>query len=256
MADRKDHYSYAFYADRDTARRFERERFSGPIGEFLWRRQEEQLANWLGKLNGRSILDVGAGTGRTAVPLAAAGARVSACDASEAMLEVARAKADTAAVNIGIECCDAMALPYANRVFDAVLSFRVLLHVVDWRKALSEACRCSADTLIIDFPPRWSLAALQVPARALASVLRPKTQRFRLFSLRQIRKELHLNGFEIERVDRLFFLPIMFHKLFRSLRFTLAVEKLFGWLGLRRLFGGPVTILARRRDLRDRETSR
>ena len=256
MADRKDHYSYSVYADSDTARCFEQERFGGPIGKYLRRRQEEQLANWLGKQEGRSILDVGAGTGRTAVPLAGAGARVSACDASEAMLEVARAKAGDAGVEITFECCDAMALPYADRAFDVVLSFRVLLHVIDWRRALAEACRCSADILVIDFPPRWSLAALQVPARALASIFKPKTQRFRLFSLRQIKKELWLRGFEIERVDRLFFLPIMFHKLFRSPRFTLAIEKLFGWLGLRRLFGAPVTILARRRDSQEVVTAR
>jgi ubiquinone/menaquinone biosynthesis C-methylase UbiE len=250
VADRRDHYSYAVYAESETALNFERKRFGGPIGGYMRRRQEEQVFDWLGDVAGRTILDVGTGTGRVAIPLAAAGAEVTAGDASEAMLDQARANAENSGVSLAFECCDAMAQPYPDKSFGAVISFRLLLHVVDWRKALSEICRCSSDSIILDFPPRWSLAALQVPVRAVAALFRPKTQRFRLFTLRRIRRELARNGFRIERVDRLFVLPIMLHKLFHSLRISLALEKLLGWLGLRRLFGAPVTILARRSSAR------
>ena len=61
-----------------------------------------------------------------------------------------------------------------------------------------------------------------------------------------MRRELRSHGFEIERVDRLFVLPIMLHKAIGSIRFTLGFERLMGRLGLRRLLGAPVTILARR----------
>jgi len=151
VADRKDHYSYSVYADRRTAEEFERKRFGGPIGCYIRRRQEEQLAEWLGDPAGLSILDVGAGTGRTAIPLAGAGASVSACDASDTMLDVARRKARTEGVEVDFKHCDAMELPFDDMSFDAVISFRLLLHVVDWRRALAEICRCAGDKLIIDF---------------------------------------------------------------------------------------------------------
>jgi ubiquinone/menaquinone biosynthesis C-methylase UbiE len=247
LADRKDHYSYTVYAERETAESFEAQRFSGPVGTYLREQQERQLADWLGDPSGSSVLDVGAGTGRVAVPLASAGARVCAVDASEAMLEVARRNAESAGVQIDFRQHDAMELPFDDQSFDSVISMRVLMHVVDWRQALSEICRCAGDRLIFDFPPRLSIAALQAPVRALIALFRPKTQRFRLFSLRRIRKELRRHGFEIERVDRLFVLPIMLHKALHIFRLTLAFERLLALLGLRRLFGAPVTILARRR---------
>lgn len=246
MVGDKKHYSYAVYAEKATAENFERERFSGPIGSLLRERQEAQLKEWLGDPRGLSILDVGAGTGRTAIPLAASGARVAAYDASEAMLDVAKRNAVAAGVEIEFTLGDAMSLPYADRSFDAVLCFRLLLHVVDWRLALAEACRCTRNTLILDFPPRCALAALQMPFRALAALFRPRTQRFKLFSLGQIKREIRRLGFVIEKVDKLWFLPIAFHKLFGSGAFTLGVERFLGWLGLRRLFGAPATLLARR----------
>jgi len=38
----------------------------------------------------------------------------------------------------------------------------------------------------------------------------------------------------------------MLHKLMHSLRLTLVIERFLGFLGLRRLFGAPVTVMARR----------
>lgn len=240
------HYSYTVYAKDETARNFEKERFGGPIGSYLRMRQEKQLLDWIKNPSGLNILDVGAGTGRTAIPLASAGARVTAADASEAMLAEAKRKAERADVSINFQVCDAMELPYDDQAFGSVICLRVLMHVVDWRRALSQACRCAEETVLLDFPPRWALAALQVPARAVASIFRPSIQRFRTFSLRQIRSELRTNGFAIEKVDKLWVLPIALHKLVRSRIFTLGIEKLFSVIGLRALFGAPVTVLARR----------
>ena len=246
MADERKHYSYEVYAREETARSFESQRFGGPIGSYLRVRQQRHLARWLGDPAGKTVLDIGAGTGRAAIPLAAAGARVVAADASEAMLAEARRKAEAAGAELTFERCDAMALPFGDRAFEAVLCLRVLLHVRDWRRALDEACRCAGRTLVLDFPPRWALASLQVPARAVASLFRPAVQRFRLFSLRQVRRRLARHGFAVRRVDRLWVMPIALHKLIGSRRLTLGTERFLSWFGLRRLFGAPVTVLARR----------
>jgi ubiquinone/menaquinone biosynthesis C-methylase UbiE len=62
------HYSYSMYADPQMARTFDQRRFGGPIGDLVARTQARVLANMVGRIQERSILDVGTGTGRVASP--------------------------------------------------------------------------------------------------------------------------------------------------------------------------------------------
>ena len=64
---RPDHYSYTVYADPATARTFDRRRFGGPIGQLIAEEQGRVLANFVGRIKDRQILDVGTGTGRAAL---------------------------------------------------------------------------------------------------------------------------------------------------------------------------------------------
>jgi ubiquinone/menaquinone biosynthesis C-methylase UbiE len=66
------HYSYRVYADPGMADRFDAMRFSGPIGTLLADTQERVLAEFLGPMDGKTVLDVGTGTGRAAIALARA----------------------------------------------------------------------------------------------------------------------------------------------------------------------------------------
>jgi len=71
---------------------------------------------------GQSVLDVACGTGVVAVTAARRGARVKGLDLSPVLLEVARANAALAQVQIDFVEGDAEALPYADASFDVVLS--------------------------------------------------------------------------------------------------------------------------------------
>ena len=64
---RRDHYSYTVYADPVTAASFDERRFGGPIGQLIAVEQARVLAEFAGPIEGRSILDVGTGTGRAAI---------------------------------------------------------------------------------------------------------------------------------------------------------------------------------------------
>lgn len=88
---------------------------------------------------GGRLLDVAAGTGRVAVPLAAAGYRVVAADRSSEMLRVLRAKAARQAVDALV--ASAASLPFGVRTFDAVVIARLLYLTPDWRQILVEALR-------------------------------------------------------------------------------------------------------------------
>ena len=67
-----------------------------------------------------------------------------------------------------------------------------------------------------------------------------------MFSFRQIDDALRRSGFRVRAVHRQFVLPIALHKAVGSRRFTVAVEGWLARLGLLRLFGSPVTVVAER----------
>jgi hypothetical protein len=73
-----------------------------------------------------------------------------------------------------------------------------------------------------------------------------RREAYRVFSARSIRTVLRANGFRVTRVHRQFVLPIAFHKGVGSAAATVRIERLLGRVGLNRLFGSPVTVLAER----------
>lgn len=241
-----DHYSYRVYRDPAIARTFDAARFGGPIGQILADAQARVVADFIGPVHGRRILDVGTGTGRAALFLAAAGAIVTGIDASEDMLDVAREQAVAQSVAVAFQPGDAHALQFSDRSFDVVLSLRVLMHTPDWRQVIFEMCRVADQLVIFDYPSRWNFAALQSAVRRVISRFGAKTEPYRVFSLGQITRALAKNGYRVRAVHRQFVLPIALHKALGSRGFTLGVEQVFERVGLLRLFGSPVTIVAER----------
>jgi malonyl-CoA O-methyltransferase len=98
------------------------------MGNWLLELEEPEVDRALGDVAGLDVLDVGAGTGRHAIRLAAQGARVTAIDFSEEMLAKARSKPGADRVRWIAHDVD-VALPFADRSFARVLSALVLEHI-------------------------------------------------------------------------------------------------------------------------------
>ena len=240
------HYSYTAYADPEMAATFDAKRFGGPIGRILLEDQERVLAESLGDVTGRRILDMATGTGRAALALARRGALVTGVDASAEMLAIARKRASEAGLSVDFDEGDAHALTYPNQSFDAVVCLRMLMHVPDWRKALSELCRVSRLRIVIDYPAVASLASLQVAWRRLAFMMGSRVEAYRAFSARSVACEIDRNGFRIVSVHKQFVLPIAVHKTVGSAGFTRGIEQGLASAGILKLAGSPVTITAER----------
>lgn len=238
------HYSYAHYADPATAGGFDQLRFSGPIGTLLAETQERLLLSSVPNLQGRTVLDVGTGTGRAALVFARGGAAVTGVDASAQMLDVARERSAAEGLHVEWLEGDAHSLSFPDRSFDAAISLRVLMHTPDWRRCLSELCRVGRERVVFDYPALVSGAAVQAAARRVAAALGRRTEAYRVFGATAVARELARHGFVTEAVHRQFVLPIAVHKAIGSRRFTLGVEALFARAGLLRLLGSPVTVVA------------
>jgi ubiquinone/menaquinone biosynthesis C-methylase UbiE len=242
----RQHYSYTFYADKANAEAFDARRFSGPIGDLVAKGQADVLAGMLGAIRGRSILDVGTGTGRAALLMAAAGASVTGVDASAEMLAIAEHRAHEAGRTIAFQVGDAHALEFPAQSFDVAVSLRVLMHTPRWRQCIAELCRVARHAIVLDYPSATSSALTQsVARRGLHAIGRP-TEPYRVFLDAQVRQEIEQHGFRVRAIHRQFVLPIALHKAIGSAGFTQTSERWLARAGLLRLFGSPVTVYAER----------
>lgn len=245
MSQIKEHYSYRVYADPETARSFDTERFGGAIGEWLKETQEQLVFGLLPDVSGWRIIDVGAGTGRFTIPLIQKNAKVVACDASSEMLNVLHEKLRSE--NLQILVGDAHKLEFPDGTFDCAMSFRMLMHVLDWKQALGELCRVSKDWVVFDFPPRRGFLFFAPVWHRFCALFKSNVQAYHTLPISQVRTELARWGFELVSRDSGFFLPVVVHRTVGSASFTRLSERFFGAIGLTRLAGSPVTFFARRK---------
>jgi ubiquinone/menaquinone biosynthesis C-methylase UbiE len=98
---------------------------------------------------GASVLEIGIGTGRIALPLLASGVNVTGVDIAPRMVEQLQAKYDERRAaepgaswgTLATQLADMTALPFADASFDAVIAVHVLHLVPAWQRALGEALR-------------------------------------------------------------------------------------------------------------------
>ncbi len=100
----------------------------------MWRRA---VTAAVGAQPGERVLDLAAGTGTSSEPFAAAGATVVPCDFSLGMLRVGKGRVPDLAFTAG----DALRLPFADGVFDAVTISFGLRNVADPAAGVAEMLR-------------------------------------------------------------------------------------------------------------------
>jgi ubiquinone/menaquinone biosynthesis C-methylase UbiE len=107
-------------AAAETARAYDRW-FDAPWGRHAFAVERAALVDAVGPLTGRTLLDVGCGTGRFAAALVDAGAQVTGVDRNAGMLAVAAGRVDAPLLR-----ADAHRLPFADGCFDVVVAVTLL----------------------------------------------------------------------------------------------------------------------------------
>jgi len=118
--------------------------------------EEPVVLEMIGDVAGLDVLDAACGTGRYAIPLAEAGARLCGLDGSEEMLAHARRKAADRSLTIDLRSGDLHDLPFEDASFDLVLSALELCHVPDLNPVAAELARVlrpGGRVIISDFHP-------------------------------------------------------------------------------------------------------
>jgi ubiquinone/menaquinone biosynthesis C-methylase UbiE len=164
--------------------------------------EQPHVQHAVGEVRGLEVLDLGCGTGRHAIWLAAAGARVTALDFSEGMLEQARQKPEAAGVTfVAHDFHDP--LPFPPGAFDLVVSGLVLEHVRHLDPFFGETrrvLRAGGRAVVSAMHPAMFLRASQARFTDPASgeVVQPGSEPHQLGSF--VMASLHA-GFTIDTIE-------------------------------------------------------
>ena len=136
---------------------------------------EETVVNKaLGDVRRKTVLDLGCGTGRQTLRLAAKGARVTGVDQSEGMLEKAKAKDTGGAVQFLHLNLDG-AFPFADASYDLVVSFLALEHLADLGRFFSHCRRVCRESGFLYFTAMHPAMLLRGVQAALYRGFGPKS---------------------------------------------------------------------------------
>ncbi|WP_394846586.1 methyltransferase domain-containing protein [Pendulispora brunnea] len=127
--------------------------------------EEPEVKRHLGDVRGLAVADVGCGTGRHAVRLAAERAHVTALDFSEGMIGRAKAKATVGDISFVVHDI-ATPLPLADRSMDRVINCLVLDHVPTARlealfRELGRICKRDGFIVVSVMHPAMMLRGVQ-----------------------------------------------------------------------------------------------
>ena len=235
---------YPETADIETSSEGYAARFAGPVGQWMLGVQERLVLSLLAATPGATVLDVGGGHGQLAGPLCRAGYSVTVVGSDESCR--ARIAAWVESGRCKFRVGNVLNLPYPDRAFDTVISFRLLPHCGAWPVLIAELCRVARTTVIVDYPTRRSVNAIAPALFGAKKKLEGNTREWRLFRDSEVRAAFQAQGFGGVRRAPEFFLPMVLHRALRLRALSAGMEAVCRGLGLTRWFGSPVIVEMRR----------
>jgi ubiquinone/menaquinone biosynthesis C-methylase UbiE len=228
--------------DIETASDSYARRFAGAAGRYLLAEQEASIRAVLADWRGGTVLDVGGGHAQL-TPLLQSLTRDVLVFGSDAR-SLARVQRDFP--DCSTATGDLLALPFAPRAFDVVVAVRLLPHVRNWQRLLTELCRVARSTVIVDYPRTTGLNSLTPLLFPLKKRLEGNTRHYRNFRDAELDEVLQPCGFEARERRAQFLLPMVVHRRANGFAALRAVERAAKALRITQAVGSPVVLRADR----------
>jgi SAM-dependent methyltransferase len=233
-------------ADVETSSEGYARRFSGGVGTWFLKMQESATLRMLAPYRGATVLDVGGGHGQVTGALIAHAHRVTVFGSAQSCRR--RIERFIAAGTCTFESGDLLRLPYPDRSYDVVLSYRLLPHATRWRALLLELGRVTRHALLIDVPIARSVNCLAPRLFALKKRLEGNTRSFTVFDEHTVVDVAASAGLAVGDRYAQFCLPMALHRALRTPRLSAVSERLLRVAGATGRFGSPVILKLVRRD--------
>lgn len=216
------------------------QRFSGAVGEYLLKVQENAMRNLLKTIRAKTVLDVGGGHGQFTHMLLEEGYQVTVLGSSDECGNRLKNYVETKKI---IFCTgNLLKLPFPNRSFDIVLAFRLLCHLQHWEQCAAELCRIAIKNVFVDYPAQRSFNYLIPFLFSAKKRYEKNTRTFRSFQEQELLSVFKQNNFILSSQYRQFFFPMVLHRMIKQPAISRFFESITRNVGLNRLFGSPVII--------------
>lgn len=227
------------YRDPDVVDGYQEDRYGGAVGQWFLRFEQSAFKAMvvdLGEVH--TVLDIGTGTGKLRSSMSTN------CfiglDSSLRMLGISQKMWG----EVPHVLADSVQLPFLGDSIDLVIASRVLLHVEKWSQMITEACRVARRAVLLDYPTRPSVAALE-PAVWRWTRGRNAPPVHRIFTQSEIDDVFRSVGFECTNTRKGYLLPYRFHRILRAPVLSTRIEAAFRAIGLTERLGSPVFALYR-----------
>lgn len=227
-------------ADIETSSEDYAQRFSGAIGAWFLQVQEEATLRMLAPYRGGRVLEVGGGHGQLTHGLVHNGYRLTVLGSAESCGKRIQKFIDENRCLFRVG--NLLDLPFANKSFDVVLSYRLLPHVIEWRRFVGELSRVAGKVVLVDYPSVRSLNYFTPLLFQLKKRFEGNTRPFMSFSEGELLEAFGSFGFIRAERHPEFFLPMVFHRMLNSPNLSAALERACRLSGATGLLGSPVIL--------------
>ena len=226
------------------------DRFAGEIGKYFLDVQEKIVVWMLSQLEGQTVLDVGGGHGQITLPLVKKGYDVTVIGSSKVCNSLINENSE-------IKGCykfivgDLLNLPIRDRVYDFVVSFRLLPHVIEWKKLIGELTRIAKVGVLIDFPTITSINIVSPLLFHIKKKIEKNTRPYFLFMAESVKNEFEKNGFRCADIKGQYLFPMALHRWMGKNKALISLEGMARNCGLTDRIGSPVVMLAANKNFHE-----
>jgi 2-polyprenyl-3-methyl-5-hydroxy-6-metoxy-1,4-benzoquinol methylase len=232
--------SYPETADIETSSDDYARRFAGRVGEWFLKVQEEATLGMLGEYPGARILDVGGGHGQMTGALVRRGFHTTVFASAESCRARISSYIDYGQVEFNMG--NILALPYPDRAFDVVLSFRLLPHVNRWRDLIVELARVAGRAVILDYPEMRSINYIAPYLFRFKKKLEGNTRTYTCFNETDLLTAFRRHRFVCGDRFAEFSLPMVLHRKLNQPGLSARLEDGLRQIGLTNRIGSPVIL--------------